>query len=902
MKNSFGLLAALVVGATLASPVAARADYLYSVFRDSCTPDTVTRYSGADPIIASVHMRKSEFDRVASNYMTWGGFQLFSDSFVTTSLPNSSGTVKELVKTKGRLYAMRLFQEQTENSNQWDFNDFDSDTVLDACDMDDGTFDGNKTCVFEAGSLLNTRDKRTRYIYSGRVGTPLTPTSGNEGALTIPIASTEQLSLTDLPTTEPSAWLASSFGQLYNGTVLEAAVGEAAAVKKIKNDVWAPYAALSAIQTGMQDLPTNLPAALDTYDELKLPKNLQFAKMLKWLFAEGAARAWPLGDIYHSSTAVVEAPERHYRDRAYPYFKSMFRKRPEMIYVGANDGMIHGFYAAPDIFAPDDQCGTSRRWKPGEEAWAYLPATMLAKTAVAVERGRQRFFSQDLSCRFTDVQIDTSFTTCDETTWKWPWQVTDPKRAYCGWRTLLVCGQGWGGSWYTTLDVTDPLGPFRKDDGSLDCTRTNRARPLTAMWEATYLPANGSTVAMGKSWSLPFIGLVNFDGTPKWLSMMGSGYNTDMQNCPKYSGGSCSAITGTPGVAYQSRSAYRRLNLDYSGKYPQHGDGVGAGPEGAYAFLLDLATGEFLKNFTFTGQQAVVADIPAVDSDQNGLIDAAYVAGWNGKIGRVYFSSAAGSTPQSGTTGGGAAAAAVEETTLSSIGYKNGGSECWVSTSAGQRVLATHPTAFGVPPRSTDTFRDKVMIVQGTGVNTGDDPDQQRNNGNFWDIEARTFTDNGTSSCPGSTQVLCGANSWWTVNDNDGAQKPRLLGAPIFSRQSNGDDWLVYTTWSPPPANDSNQCRREGIAKLWCLDVTDSSACKECNGFAGQGKSYNITLYSGEQPPSAPVSADGNIYVTGEDGPIVQGIVDSGGQAPNANSYAPTTGVTARVVSWREVF
>src|SRR5690606_12951756 len=122
------------------------------------------------------------------------------------------------------------------------------------------------------------------------------------------------------------------------------------------------------------------------------------------------------------------------------------------IYVGANDGMIHAFHAGPDIHWKDDNC-TGPRWQPGQEAWAYLPANMLAKTLVHVERGGQRFFSQDLSCRFTDVMVDTDFETCSADAWDWPW---DSEKPYCGWRTVLMCGQGWGGSWYVALDVTDP--------------------------------------------------------------------------------------------------------------------------------------------------------------------------------------------------------------------------------------------------------------------------------------------------------------------------------------------------------------------------------------------------------------------------------------------------------------
>jgi hypothetical protein len=189
------------------------------------------------------------------------------------------------------------------------------------------------------------------------------------------------------------------------------------------------------------------------------------------------------------------------------------------------------------------------------------------------------------------------------------------------------------------------------------------------------------------------------------------------------------------------------------------------------------------------------------------------------------------------------------------------------------------------------------MTVLGSGINTGDDPDMQRNNGNYWDIDAKVFTDTGTATCPTGASILCEENRWWVVNDSDQGQKPRLLGAPIFARQTNGDDWLVYTTWSP-----ADQCSKEGYAKLWCLDVTQGQACKKCAGFNDNGNRYSIALYAGEQPPSAPVAADGNIYVAGEDGPIQQGIQNSDDKGPNANSLAQNSAGSVRVTSWREVF
>src|SRR5690606_33857969 len=142
----------------------------------------------------------------------------------------------------------------------------------------------------------------------------------------------------------------------------------------------------------------------------------------------------------------------------------------------------------------------------------------------------------------------------------------------------------------------------------------------------THVPSVAGAPAMGRGWSLPFIGLVNNDGTPRWLGGGGSGYNTDMQNCPAWDGGNkaCkvneskkSGVT-TVNVPKRPLAAFRVLNLEYDGQYPQHGDGVddheeGAGlpTEQASTWIFDIGTGEVLNRFDITGQRAVVADIPA---------------------------------------------------------------------------------------------------------------------------------------------------------------------------------------------------------------------------------------------------------------------------------------------------
>ena len=59
------------------------------------------------------------------------------------------------------------------------------------------------------------------------------------------------------------------------------------------------------------------------------------------------AEPWLLGDIVNSSPLVVGAPtagyDTDYGDETYAYFREQYKPRRNVLYVGANDGMLHAF-------------------------------------------------------------------------------------------------------------------------------------------------------------------------------------------------------------------------------------------------------------------------------------------------------------------------------------------------------------------------------------------------------------------------------------------------------------------------------------------------------------------------------------------------------------------------------
>jgi hypothetical protein len=198
-------------------------------------------------------------------------------------------------------------------------------------------------------------------------------------------------------------------------------------------------------------------------------------------FTRGTGRDWKLGDINHSTPVVIGPPYQveSLMGSGYSQFKTDNSNRTKVIYVGANDGMMHCFD------------GTT-----GAELWAFIPYNLLPKLQKqwAVDLvNADRYYAHDIFVDGSPVVADVQIAGV--------------------WKTVLVCGQGSGkGStmaggvdYYFALDVTDPNNPL----------------PL---WEITHFNASGQET-MGETWSTPVIGKVSDAGTDRWVAFMGSGYD-----------------------------------------------------------------------------------------------------------------------------------------------------------------------------------------------------------------------------------------------------------------------------------------------------------------------------------------------------------------------------------------
>ncbi len=179
-------------------------------------------------------------------------------------------------------------------------------------------------------------------------------------------------------------------------------------------------------------------------------------------------RTHVLGDIVNSQAVYVQKPSFSYTDSGYSAYKTANASRTAMVYVGANDGMLHAFNGDT-----------------GAEVWAYIPSMLLPKLSPLADKN---YASNHVNL------VDGSTTKAD---------------VYynSAWHTIIVGGLGQGGRGYYALDVTTPSSP-------------------KVLWEFTYDTSVSSSYIrdedLGYSYGTPIVTKLS-DGT--WAVLVSSGYN-----------------------------------------------------------------------------------------------------------------------------------------------------------------------------------------------------------------------------------------------------------------------------------------------------------------------------------------------------------------------------------------
>jgi hypothetical protein len=184
--------------------------------------------------------------------------------------------------------------------------------------------------------------------------------------------------------------------------------------------------------------------------------------------------SWKLGDVWHSTPVVIAGPAFYFgTENNYNSFYTNYAWRDVMIYVGTNDGMLHGFKNTD-----------------GNEKFAIIPRCLLGKL-------RNLKSTHDFYVDSSPKAYDVYFKSDSQ------------------WKTVIVSGLRGGGPYYFAVDVTDPNNP-------------------KILWEwpnPDIDPLNPDyvTAHLGNTWGKPDIGRVKVGTETKYVAFVTGGY-TDPTN------------------------------------------------------------------------------------------------------------------------------------------------------------------------------------------------------------------------------------------------------------------------------------------------------------------------------------------------------------------------------------
>ncbi|MEY2853753.1 MAG: hypothetical protein RL030_885, partial [Pseudomonadota bacterium] len=191
-------------------------------------------------------------------------------------------------------------------------------------------------------------------------------------------------------------------------------------------------------------------------------------------------RSAVLGDIIGSAPVFVGAPPFRYPDNleseSYAEFKADNADRQRMIYVGANDGMLHAYRT--------NDGGTGAV----SEVFAFVPGAVYPN----LHNLTNPVYTHKFFVDGTPTVVDAFFGSA--------------------WHSVLVGGLNKGGKGIYALDVTDPLSVEEADADDV------------VLWERTN--ANAGFTDLGYTFSRPTIARVKYGSGGKWVAIFGNGYDS----------------------------------------------------------------------------------------------------------------------------------------------------------------------------------------------------------------------------------------------------------------------------------------------------------------------------------------------------------------------------------------
>lgn len=264
-------------------------------------------------------------------------------------------------------------------------------------------------------------------------------------------------------------------------------------------------------------------------------------RMIEVPLGSGTFKVWKLGDAIHSTPTIVAAPTARfdlvYGDSSYNTYYQQYRNRRQVMYLGANDGMLHafngGFYHKGDD--PTTPGTIEHGWftknptdnasgpNLGAELWGFVPMQLLPQLQWLARTDYTHVYYVDLKPTIADVRIFTP-------------DADHPG----GWGTILIGGFRMGGS-CGRCAVGSGAPPMTANIGGVPRTFysaffvldiTNPELDPKLLW--TF-----SDIDLGLTTSTPTVVRMNPTGdantsnvNEKWYAVFGSGPNSYQADLP----------------------------------------------------------------------------------------------------------------------------------------------------------------------------------------------------------------------------------------------------------------------------------------------------------------------------------------------------------------------------------
>lgn len=162
-----------------------------------------------------------------------------------------------------------------------------------------------------------------------------------------------------------------------------------------------------------------------------------------------------VGDIMHSTPIVIDRPNAAIRDESYARFQLLQAKRPMMLYVSSNDGLLHAFKVTSNDPADfGDPAKMVQNDSQSNELWAFAPPAVLPNVYNLYPYNHQVLL--DGAPTYQDV-VAVQPAQADQTPTVFERSAADARIGASAWRTVLVQGFGYQHSGYFALDVTNPV-------------------------------------------------------------------------------------------------------------------------------------------------------------------------------------------------------------------------------------------------------------------------------------------------------------------------------------------------------------------------------------------------------------------------------------------------------------